>query len=243
MRESRKPYIARITTSLRTSNTWKSAFFCSVLQLSPTLALHPHSTTSYLTFIGTKLKIMIWPAALLLVGGVCAISSPFNATVRFRIDALSPMVNLTLLSQLGVTTWRYSEELGMIWSAPKLKDSYGDYYRPGSGRRDYERVPSELNFDFVGTGLEIEGQIGAGTSRSVDVYLWIEGNEWASDQYSNLNKKFKLAPWSVNTPYYTLMRETLSDGPWPYHGRLKVPFGLDFRFVCMWFYVPVRTQA
>lgn len=179
---------------------------------------------------------------LMLMGITAAASPPFNASIRFRMDALSPMINLTHGSQLIVTTWRYSEELGMIWSAPKVKDSDDYYYKPDTGF-DYERVFSKLNFDFVGTGLEIEGQIGEGSQRTVDVYLWIEGDEWASDQGSKLNKKFELTPGGFNTPYYTLMRETLSDRPWPYHGRLSVPFELDFRFVCLWFYIPVRTQA
>jgi hypothetical protein len=179
---------------------------------------------------------------LMFMGITASASSPFNASIRFRMDALSPMINLTHGSQLSVTTWRYSEELGMIWSAPKVKDSDDYYYKPDTGF-DYERVFSKLNFDFVGTGLEIEGQIGEGSQRTVDVYLWIEGDEWASDQGSKLNKKFELTPGGFNTPYYTLMRETLSDRPWPYHGRLSVPFELDFRFVCLWFYIPVRTQA
>lgn len=179
----------------------------------------------------------------LLMSAKAVASSPFNASVRFRIDALSPMVNLTYASQLNITTWRYSEELGMIWSAPKVKDSLGYYYEPQREGYGDERVLAEMDFDIVGTGIEIEGQIGMGGTRTVDVSLWIEGNEWASGQGNKLNKKFQLTPWSFKTPYYTLMRETLSNRPWPYHGRLTVPFDLDFRFVCLWFYIPVRTQG
>lgn len=170
--------------------------------------------------------ILTMLALTLLLLGISAVyaveGNPFNDSITFWADDHSPKVVFPWYTDSSEEDWLYQITGGARY--PSLS----------GGRAG--RLNASYAFNFVGTGLTLEGELGQNTGT---VRLW-------NQQPANDGAEKKIEFPSHIAKVATLVDEEISAIPRTWYGIVNVPVGEDstlFSFQAMTFKVPILTQA